>query len=292
MSTSQTLQSASRGITGTVLRGKTSQRYEWKDRHYISVSAVLAMLGKEALIYWSARETAKRAAELMGVIDASIAVASNPDASPQAKADAKASREGAMAALRDYDTLTNHHRKVRDKAAIRGTKFHDIAENYGATGQFPDVDTFDPVIRPRALLLRQWYEKYQPDIQFVETTVISTDHGYAGTLDSIMVIDGRTLIVDFKTSKDSYPEHQLQLAAYRHANILALDKTTGTELAMPHIDGTAILVVNDTECSLCEWDTGPEVFDTFLSVMDVWKWSSAKPTYVRDLAVSIVAEGA
>ena len=57
--------------------------------------------------------------------------------------------------------------------------------------------------------------------------------GYAGTLDRVITIDGKTYLVDIKTSNSIYPSYWLQLAAYRE---LLGD--------LHKIDGVAILWLN------------------------------------------------
>lgn len=50
-----------------------------------------------------------------------------------------------------------------------------------------------------------------------ELVVASDLHRFAGTLDALATINGRLFLVDFKSSKDCYPEYWIQLAAYRLA---------------------------------------------------------------------------
>jgi hypothetical protein len=51
--------------------------------------------------------------------------------------------------------------------------------------------------------------------------------GYAGTVDCILGLDAEEIIIDWKTTNDvnrSYPEHAIQLAAYRIARMCETDK--------------------------------------------------------------------
>ncbi len=54
----------------------------------------------------------------------------------------------------------------------------------------------------------------------------SDKYGYAGTMDAVMEIEGKTYIVDFKTSKDIFDDYLLQAAAYK----MAYEEMTETKL--------------------------------------------------------------
>ena len=58
-------------------------------------------------------------------------------------------------------------------------------------------------------------ENHKPNIDMIEVHMVSSELGYAGTLDRILSIDGKTYLVDIKTSGSIYPSYWLQLAAYR-----------------------------------------------------------------------------
>jgi hypothetical protein len=68
-----------------------------------------------------------------------------------------------------------------------------------------------------------------------EQNYVSAELGYAGTIDRVMQVDGRLLLVDIKTSGSVWPAYWLQLAAYRRL----LQEVGGVE-----VDGVAILHLN------------------------------------------------
>jgi hypothetical protein len=97
--------------------------------------------------------------------------------------------------------------------------------------------------------LEEWsmFERYvefsvnhKPDHFLVEQTFINSSLGFAGTIDRVCTIDGKTYVLDIKTSNGIYNSYWLQLAAYRELYNAALDHTE----AMPRIDGVAILWLN------------------------------------------------
>ncbi len=109
---------------------------------------------------------------------------------------------------------------IRDEAGRRGSLVHELTERYD-DGQ--EVGYLDEFGRPRYKML-EWsmFERYvdfsvthEPKIEMIEVHMVSSDLGYAGTLDRIMSIDGKRYLVDIKTSGSIYPSYWLQLAAYR-----------------------------------------------------------------------------
>ena len=75
--------------------------------------------------------------------------------------------------------------------------------------------------------------EFKPNVELMELHMASEKLGYAGTLDRVITIDGKTYLVDIKTSNSIYPSYWLQLAAYRE---LLGD--------LKKIDGVAILWLN------------------------------------------------
>lgn len=70
-----------------------------------------------------------------------------------------------------------------------------------------------------------WFNAQKIDeILGIEYLVYSREQGYCGTFDSLMTINGKTYLIDFKTSNSSweypngvYPEYMAQLAGYDEA---------------------------------------------------------------------------
>src|SRR3990172_181392 len=76
-----------------------------------------------------------------------------------------------------------------------------------------------------------------------EASVFNRTERYAGTLDAIATIGGRTLVIDVKSGKGVYPETALQLAAYRWAEFVGVPD--GSEQPMPPTVGAAVLHLTD-----------------------------------------------
>ena len=130
--------------------------------------------------------------------------------------------------------------EIRDAAGRRGSSVHQLTENYdnglecnllGENGQ--------PLYS-----LEEWgmFEKYvdfsqtlQPDNQLIEQQILSSQLGFAGTIDRVCVINGKKYLLDIKTSNGIYNSYWLQLAAYARGLLVE------TKIA---VDGVAILWLN------------------------------------------------
>lgn len=117
--------------------------------------------------------------------------------------------------------------EVRQAAADRGTALHSEIDDAMLFGEFPG--------RPSA-----WLESLRPEIEMAlkttnrisEAAVWSKKHNYAGTLDFLGELDGRTILWEWKTylpssavarakpmkkKREHYYDHMLQARAYAKA---------------------------------------------------------------------------
>ena len=94
-----------------------------------------------------------------------------------------------------------------------------------------------------------WRAETKPEILATETTIFSDIHGYAGTVDLVCKIEGVPYVIDFKTSKQVWREHELQISAYRMAlengeNPLKEKNANGTETGkMVDISGMKMAIL-------------------------------------------------
>lgn len=110
---------------------------------------------------------------------------------------------------------------IMDRAAERGTKVHDAIEKYinGA-----DLNWFAPDGKMN-FELDEWqmvcrYMDFHKDYLegselAAETQLFSHKLKLGGTADLVCEINGETWLIDFKTGKNSYKTHELQLAVYK-----------------------------------------------------------------------------
>lgn len=103
------------------------------------------------------------------------------------------------------------------KSAEEGTLIHETVEKL-LMKQNPDID---PSIKPAIEAFVQFVEfnNIQVDPEHVERRVVNLDHGYAGTIDTMALYQGKFGVMDIKTSLDFYRDYNLQTAAYMDALI-------------------------------------------------------------------------
>ena len=110
------------------------------------------------------------------------------------------------------------------KAAEAGTIAHNIIEAkilgrpspYGAQGegeQIIDRETFDRALNAVAQY-EQWAKQTRMTVTHTEMGLVSEKHQFGGTLDAVGEIDGKIVLLDWKTSNAVYGDYILQLAAY------------------------------------------------------------------------------
>lgn len=186
-----------------------------------SVTTLIGVLDKPALVPWAAIKTAEAAVD---------------------QADAWQSRlehEGRDAAI-DFLKQARFRGKRGERSATElGTAVHKACEHAAIYGRFRPEDTSDQELVPFLRQFRQFLRDFQPEYIAAECTVFSPTYGYAGTADAFLEIDGTKFIADIKTSRESndargnpkgpYPEVALQLAAYRHAELAAVWRARQSE---------------------------------------------------------------
>lgn len=114
--------------------------------------------------------------------------------------------------------IRNYHQGVLHDAAEMGTTMHEHVEaDLNPLAKWPDVTN---VADTHWQMVEVWDEyKSQHYIEAIETecTVWNAAAGYAGTFDLHAWIDGVEWLIDVKTSRGVWPDHQMQLAALSFA---------------------------------------------------------------------------
>lgn len=105
----------------------------------------------------------------------------------------------------------NAWRRTRDSAAEKGTSAHFYIEEYVKTGAalaLPDdkeiVNCLDNFFK--------WEKKYNVKWLASEIQVGSLKYVFAGILDALIEIDGKIVLLDYKTSSSIKDEYNIQLA--------------------------------------------------------------------------------
>lgn len=109
---------------------------------------------------------------------------------------------------------------IRDAAGAKGSKIHNLIERYNNGEPVSLIDS-DGVIRYSSEewgALEKWVEfceRFNPEILRSEFNIVSPNLKCAGTIDTVLRLNGKKLIVDFKSSNSVHPHYFLQLAAYK-----------------------------------------------------------------------------
>ncbi|GAA2609700.1 hypothetical protein SMC26_39510 [Actinomadura fulvescens] len=209
------------------------------------VTSIVGMLPKPFLTFWAAKMTAEAAVDN---IDAVAALAkSDPDAA--------------------VDMLKGAHRRYTKSRADIGSAAHDMFERM-IRGE--NVRRVGMDLEPYRRHFAEFLDRVQPEPLSLEDVMWSDTHNYAGSSDAILKIGDDVVIVDWKTSKDTYPDVALQLSAYAYADrIIDAD---GASRPMPKIDAGAVLHVTAERWALKPVDVRPHVFDMFLHLRAVFTW--------------------
>lgn len=236
--------------------------YNWKDESYPSATTILKVLDKPALPRWAANSVAEYVVGIAKKIESRELTG----------------KEG-LAALLDYDTLKQTPWAFAEKKRDMGSTFHSIAEQI-TLGHPIAPEAFAEDIRGYIVSFLNWMDDSGAVFEANEFMCLNRAFGYAGTCDGLIKLPNREglTIIDFKTGKASYREHALQLAAYRFAEVICLQD--GSELAMPETLGTIVLLPNPdgSGCKSIEWPVGLAEFNTFASIIPVYKWMQEKIT--------------
>ena len=188
---------------------------------------------------------------------------------------------------------------VRDERAEVGSGIHETVESLHTGGwNFPVLDDEQKRIMQQWELLNQ---RYTITPHMSEFTVWSFDGSgdnigeldWAGTADGLWDITdnltGETwfnVVIDLKTSKNTWPEHWLQLSALRHADVVMVKQSDGTwiEEPLPAGDGVAIIHLREDKFSVTV-ETDNKLLDLqyeqFLSYRRVWHFKKEVEQFTR-----------
>ncbi len=208
------------------------------------VTSVVGMLPKDFLRYWSAKMVAEEAVADIGTLVNMV--------------------------LRDPSAAVDHLKKAPDrttrKAADIGTAAHDLFERLARD---ENIGRVHPDLEPFVRHFREYLDVCQPEYHFLEETVWSDKHQYAGSFDAFATIQGERVWVDNKTTRSGiHAEVGIQLAAYRYAdNIIQAD---GGRMAMPEADGAAVLHIRPEGWKLVPVRADEEMMEIFVHLRKIF----------------------
>ena len=109
------------------------------------------------------------------------------------------------------------YRKTRDAAGDIGHTVHDLVEQFISTGEDPDLFEEPEAVGMAFGSFQRWLECMKIEIKHTEVSLVCECHQTGGTPDAIGVLpSGAYVLLDWKTSGSIYPDHLVQVAAYKH----------------------------------------------------------------------------
>lgn len=227
-------------------------RYSWNGGPwYPSVTTILGIKNKPALVGWAKRETAACAVRNLAMLTR------------------MAETGGPGAAVEWLKRIPDFR---RDQCADLGTRVHAVAE---ALARREPIE-IDEDVRPYVTAYRRdFLEVFEPRFIAVEAMVCSPRYEYGGTADAFAEIEGEIWLLDYKTGAGVYPDSALQLGALARAQFVGrtgdpnqYPVPQATRFGILHIrpEGARLLpVVVDRETvaafldarRLFAWDQGP-----------------------------------
>jgi len=205
-----------------------------------------AGLPMESLPYWSAKSVAEF-------------VADNPD---EVELLREMGREPMVNALKGVPW------ESRDRAAMRGTEVHALAERviHGEAVEVPD-----PEHRVLVQGYVDWLDRFEVDALLTERSCANREHWYAGRFDLVARLRSTTWLLDVKTARGVYGSTALQLAAYAMAEFYVDDDEPDLEHPMPQIERTGVLHVTTEGTELYPMRYDADVRQDWLNVLAVAK---------------------
>jgi len=224
---------------------ESTRIYEVDGQRLPSVTSVINMMDKPALVNWAARLSAEFA------VDHREALADLPESAA-------------------IDAIKGGWRRSRDKAANFGTAVHEAIE----TGDTPDNEKLIPYVNAAL----DYLEEVNLHDQVQEVTVVSREYGYAGTMDLLgYQEDGNGLVVDWKSGKGLYDSAALQLAAlmncdsmiHEDGSLLPWEGTPMAEAVRLKADGGYQAETINRDDAL-----GMRTYEAFLGLIPVWHYKT------------------
>ena len=191
--------------------------YYKDDKRIPSVTNILQVIAKPALVPWAAKVTAE-------YIKSKIMAGVPYD----------------ELYLNDvFESGKMAHKTQKQSAGSAGTLIHSWIERY-IKGEKPEMPVSEEMVRSVEKFLK-WVEEYKVEFVACEGAVYSQKYGFTGTFDFIAKINGELVMGDIKTSSGIWTEYWYQVAAYQLARqeefpqenfayrgIIRIDRKVGT----------------------------------------------------------------
>jgi hypothetical protein len=219
-----------------------------------SVTTILNVINKPALIPWAVRTTVDFIGQHLDELRDSLTIAEANSIFQQARKAADAQKREAG------DIGTQVHEAIR--SFFRGIEY-DITKLpvQGAKAYSAFLD---------------WINEHDFKCDQTEIKLYHPEYDYCGTADAIGIMDGERVLIDWKTGSGIYPEASMQAAAYCKAlYIEAWDE-------MPAIEYNKAYIIRfpqkkggfdpDRDIKILDREQIEEAFEVFLCALKIYRW--------------------
>lgn len=281
------------------------------DERFVSVTTALDAVDKGKLLFWATGLSAQAAfVELPRIVTATIRPLCGNSRNNCEKAGRHDWRESCpecpCTECRDCVTLylANRHFAESSRRADEGRRVHKHIEHWALHRSWREVE---PELQPYITSFRRLADDYglSPDSwELSEATVLNRERGWGGTLDAqVRIHSGRTeladdlcarlghpggdvlVTTDLKTREKPesrlFPDHSLQLSAYRRGEVVMFPD--GREEPLPPTDGGVLLQLRPGDYTFRPLVTDDTTYGAFLNALGLFRWLvelGAKSTHV------------
>lgn len=257
---------------------RSGRFYDIEGRSYPSVTSILQVISKPALMNWAAKVEREMVLECSA--DLFEDIVNVPKMARAAWITTMQSRLGKMKAAQ----------KELEKAADIGSQTHALIE-WNLKARMCQEAGPSPRVSDKAQWAFMAWEDWSKSVNlkpiFVEQVVYSQKHGYAGTLDLLAEIDGKLTVLDWKTGKRVYAEAHLQNTAYRSAirEMGHADPVAGMIVRLPKLE-------TDPDFEVVEAYQESACMGRFLNAIELWTWQREMDELSNPKSAPVQAEAA
>ncbi len=183
--------------------------------------------------------------------------------------------------------------RIKEEAGDRGSKVHNAIYDLlkGKPVKYTDKYWNENTKDFEMLTDREWecliafqnfWEDKKPQLIASEIVCYSEKYFYAGTIDFIGIVDGKVMLIDWKTGSKIYPSQLLQVAAYWQAENekgkFKPAETAVLRLGTKHTRGYEPLKKSGKgkRGNLMNLKENKEAFSVFLAVKKTWGFEHPK----------------
>lgn len=174
--------------------------------------------------------------------------------------------------------------KHTQEACDVGSRVHELIHAWLSNTHI-DVDPEVIAVQNAFQAFLDWASRVSFEMVDTEQVIYSATHGYAGRLDAVGWVDGKFSLIDFKSSKGVYAEHEIQLAAYATAYEEWRPRLYGSDNRP--LERLIVIRLGKTDGAFEPHDLTSKrakAFSAFLALKEIWAYSHPQVTQTMEVA--------